>query len=441
MLGCSNLSAAFSSPATPVTGADRYAEISFAAGAGSLAAGANTGEIQLRINLADWSALNENDDYSYIGTQTSYALTDRITLYRGGVLVWGTEPAGGAVTPTVPAAPAGLGATAGDAQAALTWSASSGAASYNVKRATTSGGPYATVATGVNATSYSDTGLTNGTTYYYVVSAVNAAGQSANSAQASATPTAPVTPTVPSAPTGLAATAGDAQATLTWSASSGATSYNVKRATTSGGPYATVATGVTATSYADTGLTNGTTYYYVVSAANAAGESLNSAQASATPTASVTPSSSLVVQYRTTNSSAADNQIYAQFNIKNNGTSAVSLSGLKLRYYFTKDSAASLNSWVDYAVVGSSNVSGSFGSANSAANGADTYLELSFGAGAGAIAAGGQSGDIQVRVAKTDWTNFNEVGDYSYDPTKTSFADWSKVTLYQGGSLVWGTEP
>ncbi|RUS47809.1 glycoside hydrolase family 48 protein [Cohnella sp. AR92] len=366
--------------------------------------------------------------WSQVDIATAYAEYDRLL-------------GGGAVTPTVPAAPAGLAATAGNAQATLTWSASSGAASYNVKRATTSGGPYATVATGVNATSYADTGLTNGTTYYYVVSAVNAAGQSANSAQASATPTAPVTPTVPSAPTGLAATAGDAQATLTWSASSGATSYNVKRATTSGGPYATVATGVTATSYADTGLTNGTTYYYVVSAANAAGESLNSAQASASPTAPVTPSSSLVAQYRTTNSNAADNQIYAQFNIKNNGTSAVSLSGLKLRYYFTKDSSASLNSWVDYAVVGSSNVSGSFGSITPAVSGADSYLELTFGAGAGSIAAGGQSGEIQVRIAKSDWTNFNEVGDYSYDPTKSSFADWSKVTLYQNGTLAWGIEP
>ncbi len=96
------------------------------------------------------------------------------------------------------------------------------------------------------------------------------------------------TPTPPPAPTGLTATAGNAQVSLSWTASSGATSYNVKRATVSGGPYTTIATGVTATSYTNTGLANGTTYFYVVSAVNASGESANSNQASATPTATST---------------------------------------------------------------------------------------------------------------------------------------------------------
>jgi hypothetical protein len=87
----------------------------------------------------------------------------------------------------------------------------------------------------------------------------------------------------PPAPTGLTATAGNQQVTLNWNASDGATSYNVKRSTTSGGSYSTIATGVTTTSYTNTGLVNGTTYYYVVSAVNANGESPNSNEASATP--------------------------------------------------------------------------------------------------------------------------------------------------------------
>ena len=99
--------------------------------------------------------------------------------------------------PTPPATPAGLTATAGNAQVVLSWSAASGAASYNVKRATTTGGPYTTIATGVAGTTFTNTGLTNGTTYFFVVSAVNANGQSANSAQVSATPQAPATPPPP----------------------------------------------------------------------------------------------------------------------------------------------------------------------------------------------------------------------------------------------------
>ena len=184
---------------------------------------------------------------------------------------------------SAPAVPTGLTATAGNAQVALSWSASSGATSYNVKRSTTSGGSYTTIAS-VTTTSYSNTGLSNGMTYYYVVSAVNSGGESANSSQVSATPQA----SAPAAPTGLTATAGNAQVALSWNASSGATSYNVKRSTTSGGSYATIAS-VTTTSYSNTGLSNGTTYYFVVSAVNAGGESANSSQVSAAPSSLPSP--------------------------------------------------------------------------------------------------------------------------------------------------------
>ncbi len=94
---------------------------------------------------------------------------------------------------------------------------------------------------------------------------------------------------VPPAPTGLTATAGNAQVALSWAATSGATGYNVKRSTTNGGPYANVATNVTSTSFTNTALTNGTTYYYVVTAVNASGESPVSTQASGTPTAGPGP--------------------------------------------------------------------------------------------------------------------------------------------------------
>jgi hypothetical protein len=177
----------------------------------------------------------------------------------------------------VPPAPTGLGATAGNNQVALSWNTSSGATSYNVKRSTTSGSGYTTIAS-PTTTSYTDTTAANGTTYYYVVTALNPGDESANSSQVSATPE----PSAPPTPTGLNATPGNNQVALGWNTSSGATSYNVKRSTTSGSGYATIASPTT-TSYTDTTAVNGTTYYYVVSAVNTGGESANSSQVSATP--------------------------------------------------------------------------------------------------------------------------------------------------------------
>jgi polysaccharide biosynthesis protein PslG len=102
--------------------------------------------------------------------------------------------------PTVPAMPGNLTALAGNAQVTLAWSGSNGATSYRVKRALTGGGPYAQLATTSNI-GYVDTPVTNGTTYFYTVSAVGSAGESADSTQVSARPLEPTsspTPTVTS---------------------------------------------------------------------------------------------------------------------------------------------------------------------------------------------------------------------------------------------------
>src|SRR5580700_5008092 len=186
-----------------------------------------------------------------------------------------------------PVAPMGLAATPGNAQVSLTWTASASASSYHLKRSTTSGAE--TQISAPTSTNYTDTGLTNGTKYFYDVSAVNSGGESANSPEVSATPVAPLS--APATPTGLQTTGGNALVTLSWNASAGAATYNVKRSTPNGGPYNTAVASPTATNYTDTTVTNGTTYYYVVSAVNSAGQSANSTQASATPaspTANVT---------------------------------------------------------------------------------------------------------------------------------------------------------
>jgi cellulose 1,4-beta-cellobiosidase len=99
----------------------------------------------------------------------------------------------------------------------------------------------------------------------------------------------PMAGAAPAPPTGLTATPGVAQNSLSWTPSTSATSYNLKRSTVNGGPYTTIVN-TTATSYTDTGLTNGTTYYYVATSLSSGGESVNSNQASATPQSCFIPS-------------------------------------------------------------------------------------------------------------------------------------------------------
>lgn len=175
--------------------------------------------------------------------------------------------------------PTGVTAKSGDAIVTVTWIASVGATSYKVSRSQVSGGPYAQVAT-TSDTTYTDSTVTNGTTYYYVVSAIDASGEGDYSTQSAANPVAPTAP--PPAPTILTATAGDGQATITWSASNSAATYRVKRSTSNVGPYLQIAAPTT-TTYVDKSLTNDTTYYFVISAVNSIGESANSNQVSVMP--------------------------------------------------------------------------------------------------------------------------------------------------------------
>nr|WP_294928035.1 cellulose binding domain-containing protein [uncultured Flavobacterium sp.] len=181
-------------------------------------------------------------------------------------------------TNNVPEAPANFTASSGNTQNMLDWDEVTGASSYILKRSTTSGGPYANV-TNLSTTDYTDSGLENGTTYYYVVSAANFSGESVNSLEMNATPELAIA----LAPEGVTAqSASGQQIDLSWNESLSATSYNVKRATTSGGPYTTIA-GPNTTVFSDTDVNDATTYYYVITAVNALGESEDSEEISATP--------------------------------------------------------------------------------------------------------------------------------------------------------------
>jgi predicted phage tail protein len=169
----------------------------------------------------------------------------------------------------------------------VTWSpptsdGGSAVTNYEIYRGTVSGGE-ALLATVGNVVTFADTGVTNGTPYFYKVSAVNSVGEGGLSGEASATPTATAPP---GAPTNLTATQAKPHGiALKWTAPSNAggsaiTGYQILRSTTAGLETFLVAVG-NVTSYKDTTATSGVTYFYKVEAVNAVGAGPLSNEASA----------------------------------------------------------------------------------------------------------------------------------------------------------------
>jgi fibronectin type 3 domain-containing protein len=229
-------------------------------------------------------------------TATANSSGDIVIAFTNGAIdqpmINGIEVLGSSTScGTVPSAPTGLTATASSSSAiGLSWLAVTPPTNCSISSYTVYGGttanPTTVIASGVTGTTYSNTGLTASTTYYYVVKAVDADGTSAASTQASAETSAPSCTAVPSAPTGLTATASSSTAIgLSWGAVTPPANCSISSYTVYGGttanPTAVIAGGVTGTTYSNTGLTASTTYYYIVKAVDADGTSAASAQASA----------------------------------------------------------------------------------------------------------------------------------------------------------------
>ncbi len=216
-----------------------------------------------------------------------------------------------AATLPPPAAPTGVAAVGGSAQATVSWDIVPGATTYNLWRATTSGGPYALIAGNIGGVNlgYEDNNVTNLMTYYYVVTA-NGNGVSANSAEVSVTPAAFVT--------GLTAAAGNGQIVLIWNGSPG-TGYNVKRSAVSGGPYTIIAPAVTSTNYTDANVETCQAYYYVITMTNAGNESLPSAEASASLPGGAAPAPWLNADIGTVGLAGSASYCSGQFTVSGSG--------------------------------------------------------------------------------------------------------------------------
>jgi hypothetical protein len=153
--------------------------------------------------------------------------------------------------------------------------------------------------------------------------------------------------------------------------------------------------------------------------------------------------SGLKVQDRSHDNEEFDLTLYALYKVVNTGTSAVPLSSLTMRYWFVNNTPSDpLEFDCDWAQVGCANVVGRFVTLSSPKSNATTYVEISFRAGAGSVAAGRDTGEIQTRVHHVNWSEFHADESYSFisDPSFV-YKDTPTVTLYQNGALVWGTEP
>ena len=154
--------------------------------------------------------------------------------------------------------------------------------------------------------------------------------------------------------------------------------------------------------------------------------------------AAVTPVVNLKVATQAV--SSAQNTISTYVRINNEGNVPVNYEDLSVRYWFTaEDSVAALNYWIDYAALGVQHISGALVRLNPAPDSADAYFELKVKPAAGALYPLSNSGNIQYRIAKANWSNFNQANDYSYQPGVLSVNP--HTTLYYKGQLIWGTEP
>jgi subtilisin family serine protease len=146
--------------------------------------------------------------------------------------------------------------------------------------------------------------------------------------------------------------------------------------------------------------------------------------------------SDIRVQYQAANTDPYDRRIQPYLQLVNDSSNTISLSDLRIRYWFTDAETAVIQPNCDYAAVQCSNIT-----AVTDKSGTQHYLDITFAAAAGELAPGADSGHIHLRLHHTDWTPLDESDDYSFTSSATTFTDSQNITLYQNGSLIWGIEP
>jgi hypothetical protein len=243
--------------------------------------------LERKIDLADTAFVTVQEFTGYpFGDTLSYVddVYDKATYRIKAYDISGTQFVYSApldiIREAAPVAPTSLtGIALSSSQDSIKWNAGVNARSYNLKRSLNADGPFATIASRTTELQFEDDSLQAGTTYYYVVTSLNSAGESGNSSVLElrtkdlVAPGTVINPRIAS---------GDTKAILTWDFQYDAT-YDITRSETHDGVYDTIATGINATRYEDTNRVNGNTYHYKVVARNGAGSSPETPVLSATP--------------------------------------------------------------------------------------------------------------------------------------------------------------
>ncbi|TYQ16237.1 UNVERIFIED_CONTAM: endoglucanase Cel9U [Acetivibrio alkalicellulosi] len=166
-----------------------------------------------------------------------------------------------------------------------------------------------------------------------------------------------------------------------------------------------------------------------------------------TPDPNVTPgptpieSASLMVLYKSGVAISDTSDIRASINIRNTGTRPVNLSDVKIRYWFTKDGPGVQSFLCDYAHIESSKVTGVIREIDNPVDLADSYLEIGFTSDAGVLGAGSQTGEIQFRIEKEGFLQYDETNDYSFNASARDFIENPKITAYVNSVLAYGVAP
>lgn len=406
--GTSNITGDFGKMDPAMVGADSYLEIGFKNDRETLAPGQSI-EIKSRIANADWSNYRQSNDYSFNGSANAYADWDKSTVYLDGDLLWGQEPAEMAeVEPPLKALKIQM---------------------YNNDRNETSNtiSPnYRLYNTGNTAIDLKNVKIR----YYYMVGGNVTQNfwcdwSSAGTSNVGGTIVRNADPKK-GADTYVEITFSDAAGTL---AAGGNVEIKTRFARNGWKNY------VQSDDYSFNSNSRDYADWEKVTAY--VGDEL---VWGTEPSVPFEEKLAAKVQMYNSNRQSTSNTISPRFMLYNTGTIPFELKDVTIRYYYTIDGDKPQNFWCDWSDIGAANVTARFVKIPFTAEGADYYYEVGFKGEAGTLIAG-DGLELQTRFAKTDWTDYKQSDDYSFNAFDSKYTDWSKVGVYIGGKLVWGEVP